>query len=200
MVVIVVNATITALAKGSGHLRGLNRLFSHTPALKFEIFRGSYWYMYTNGLIELHWHFNSFTMAKNYPHEMNKLGTNDISCDIHEETLHLENVKMSGNGESAECSQEDRSFSVADGSYNPKKWPKWREAQIWLISIHSMISTFMAAGLIPAYESMAEEYGITVQQTSYLTSSQVMLLSCSCCFILKWLAFKCRYLLLVMLV
>lgn len=51
-----------------------------------------------------------------------------------------------------------------------------REAQIWIISIHSMISTFMAAGIIPAYVSMAEEYEVTVHEASYLSSSQVILI------------------------
>lgn len=42
-----------------------------------------------------------------------------------------------------------------------------------MVAFHSMISTFMAAGIVPAYDIMAEEYGITVTEASYLTSIQV---------------------------
>jgi hypothetical protein len=35
------------------------------------------------------------------------------------------------------------------------------------------MGTFMAAGIIPAYDAFAEEYGVTVQAASYLTSFQV---------------------------
>ena len=31
----------------------------------------------------------------------------------------------------------------------------------------------MAAGIIPAYDTFAEEYGVSVPQASYLTSFQV---------------------------
>jgi hypothetical protein len=34
----------------------------------------------------------------------------------------------------------------------------------------------MAAGIIPAYVSMAEEYEVTVHEASYLSSSQVILI------------------------
>lgn len=36
-----------------------------------------------------------------------------------------------------------------------------------------MMGTFMAAGIIPAYDAFAEEYNVTVQAASYLTSFQV---------------------------
>ena len=56
----------------------------------------------------------------------------------------------------------------------PINWPAWkRNAQILMVAIHSMVCVFMAAGIIPGYESMAEEYNITVPQASYLTSVQV---------------------------
>jgi hypothetical protein len=57
---------------------------------------------------------------------------------------------------------------------NPRNWPGWKKnAQILMVAFHSMSATFVAAGIIPAYESLAEEYGITVPQASYLTSAQV---------------------------
>ncbi|KOC14594.1 hypothetical protein AFLA70_521g000701 [Aspergillus flavus AF70] len=62
-------------------------------------------------------------------------------------------------------------------SRNPQDWPKWKkELQIWMVSAHSMISTFLAAGIIPAFDQMAEQYGVTVHEASYLTSSQILLL------------------------
>ncbi|KAE8420780.1 MFS general substrate transporter [Aspergillus pseudocaelatus] len=101
-------------------------------------------------------------MTKPHPDHMNKLKPNNTSHNIDDPPLHLETSNL---------------FSTAGESCNPQSWPKWkREAQIWIISIHSMISTFMAAGIIPAYESMAEEYGVTVHKTSYLSSSQILLL------------------------
>jgi hypothetical protein len=57
---------------------------------------------------------------------------------------------------------------------NPRNWPAWKKnAQILMVAFHSMSATFVAAGIIPAYETLAEEYGITVPQASYLTSAQV---------------------------
>lgn len=57
---------------------------------------------------------------------------------------------------------------------DPKNWPQWKKnAQILMVAFHSCVSTFMAAGIIPAYEIFAEEYGVTVPDASYLTSFQV---------------------------
>lgn len=57
---------------------------------------------------------------------------------------------------------------------NPRNWPSWKKnAQILMVAFHSMSATFIAAGIIPAYDALAEEYGITVPQASYLTSVQV---------------------------
>lgn len=57
---------------------------------------------------------------------------------------------------------------------NPQEWPQWKKnAQILMVAFHSMVATFMAAGIIPAYDTMAEVYGVTVPQASYLTSVQV---------------------------
>ncbi|KAL2793297.1 MFS general substrate transporter [Aspergillus keveii] len=59
---------------------------------------------------------------------------------------------------------------------NPRNWPIWKKnAQILMVAFHSMSATFVAAGIIPAYETLAEEYGITVPQASYLTSAQILL-------------------------
>ena len=42
-----------------------------------------------------------------------------------------------------------------------------------MVAFHSMAATFMAAGIIPAYDAMAEDYGVTVPEASYFTSVQV---------------------------
>jgi sulfur relay (sulfurtransferase) complex TusBCD TusD component (DsrE family) len=57
---------------------------------------------------------------------------------------------------------------------DPENWPQWKKnAQILMVAFHSCVSTFMAAGIIPAYEIFAEQYGVTVPDASYLTSFQV---------------------------
>lgn len=42
-----------------------------------------------------------------------------------------------------------------------------------LVAFHALMSTFMASGIIPAYENIAEDLRVTLQQTSYLTSIQI---------------------------
>ncbi|KAJ1706630.1 hypothetical protein AFLA70_193g002480 [Aspergillus flavus AF70] len=60
---------------------------------------------------------------------------------------------------------------------NPRNWPIWKKnVQILMVAFHSMVATFMAAGIIPAFDSMAEEYGVTVPEASYLTSIQILVL------------------------
>jgi hypothetical protein len=57
---------------------------------------------------------------------------------------------------------------------DPRNWPRWKKnAQILMVAFHSCVSTFMAAGIIPAYDMLAERYGVTVPDASYLTSFQV---------------------------
>lgn len=76
-------------------------------------------------------------------------------------------------------------FSISqDGLYendspqNPRNWPRWKKnAQILMVAFHSMMGTFMAAGIVPAYDALAEEYNVTVPTASYLTSVQVSAIS-----------------------
>lgn len=42
-----------------------------------------------------------------------------------------------------------------------------------------MMTTFIAAGIIPAYEMLAEDMGITLVEASYLTSIQILILGLS---------------------
>ncbi|KAJ5970094.1 uncharacterized protein N7479_000012 [Penicillium vulpinum] len=52
-------------------------------------------------------------------------------------------------------------------------------AQILLVAFHSMMGTFMAAGIIPAYNAFAEQYNVTVPDAIYLTSSQILIFGIS---------------------
>lgn len=74
-----------------------------------------------------------------------------------EASIHLENVSPTN-----------------DSPQDPRNWPQWKKnAQILMVAFHSCVSTFMAAGIIPAYDVLAEDYGVTVPDASYLTSFQV---------------------------
>ncbi|EAW07127.1 putative MFS transporter [Aspergillus clavatus NRRL 1] len=84
-----------------------------------------------------------------------------------EMSVHLESVPPSPPQETRE------SFNPDD----PQNWPKWRKnTQILMVAAHSMVATFMAAGIIPAYDAMAEEYGVSVPAATYLTSLQILFL------------------------
>ncbi|PYH42287.1 MFS general substrate transporter [Aspergillus saccharolyticus JOP 1030-1] len=84
-------------------------------------------------------------------------------------SAHLEYVPASQLGQA--------NFLDAESPANPQTWPVWKKnAQILMVAFHSMVATFMAAGIIPAYDAMAEAYGVTVPQASYLTSMQILLL------------------------
>lgn len=81
------------------------------------------------------------------------------------EQVHLENIPST---------PRDLVFDTSPA--NPQNWPAWKkDAQILMVAFHSMVATFMAAGIIPAYDVMAEAYAVTVPQASYLTSAQVCL-------------------------
>lgn len=42
-----------------------------------------------------------------------------------------------------------------------------------LVAFHALMSTFIAAAIIPAYENIAEDLGVDIQHASYLTSLQI---------------------------
>ncbi|KAF9737648.1 hypothetical protein PMIN02_001271 [Paraphaeosphaeria minitans] len=57
---------------------------------------------------------------------------------------------------------------------DPYNWPRWKKiVNLLLVAFHALMSTFMASGIIPAYEDIAQDLGVTLQQTSYLTSIQI---------------------------
>lgn len=87
-----------------------------------------------------------------------------------EDSLHLENIAPKP---PIHDSSGDDDWS-SQSNQDPRNWPVWKKnAQILMVAFHSMMGTFMAAGIIPAYEAFAEEYGVTVPAASYLTSFQV---------------------------
>ncbi|GAB1217491.1 hypothetical protein ATERTT37_006730 [Aspergillus terreus] len=88
-----------------------------------------------------------------------------------ETSVHLENVPPSP------PKHDSIDSWVAEDPKHPRNWPKWKKnAQILMVAFHSMAATFMAAGIIPAYDAMAEDYGVTVPEASYFTSVQILLL------------------------
>lgn len=57
---------------------------------------------------------------------------------------------------------------------DPLNWPNWQKNyHIALTAFMTFSSTFMAAGIATAFETMAEEYGTSVHLLSYLTSAQI---------------------------
>lgn len=88
-----------------------------------------------------------------------------------ESSLHLENINPTPPQQSPPTHG-----PVFDSSpQDPRNWPLWKKnAQIVMVAFHSMMGTFMAAGIIPAYDIFAEKYNVTVPDASYLTSFQVL--------------------------
>lgn len=92
------------------------------------------------------------------------LKTTDSEASIHlEDVPRSPSIPLSKDGHPTNHSPQD-----------PRNWPQWKKnAQILMVAFHSCVSTFMAAGIIPAYDLFAEEYGVSVPDASYLTSFQV---------------------------
>ncbi|KAF2638534.1 MFS general substrate transporter [Massarina eburnea CBS 473.64] len=60
---------------------------------------------------------------------------------------------------------------------DPYNWPRWKKtANLLLVAFHACMATFMAASIIPAYETMAEELHVDIQHASYLTSLQIAII------------------------
>ncbi|KAH0361729.1 MFS general substrate transporter, partial [Aureobasidium melanogenum] len=77
------------------------------------------------------------------------------------------------------------------GSADPLNFPYWKKiTNLCLVAFHAMMSTFIAAALIPAFESIAKDLGITIQHASYLTSLQIAILGAAALF---WRPFANRY-------
>lgn len=84
---------------------------------------------------------------------------------------HLESVTME---QPASPKREEASFSPNTTSPDARNWPQWKKnVVIFMVSFHSMSSTFMAAGMVPAASKFAALYGVSLADASYLVSVQV---------------------------
>ena len=69
---------------------------------------------------------------------------------------------------------EDPNIRSNEDPHNPINWPEWKKNTIILmVSFHSMVSVFVAAGLIPGFKTFADIYGVPLERASYLVSAQV---------------------------
>eukprot|EP00136_Aspergillus_niger_P001056 XP_001389854.2 MFS multidrug transporter [Aspergillus niger CBS 513.88] len=60
---------------------------------------------------------------------------------------------------------------------DPYNWPLLKKIiNLLLVAFHACMGTFTAAAVIPAYEEIAEDVGVSLQRTSYLTSLQIAIL------------------------
>lgn len=60
---------------------------------------------------------------------------------------------------------------------DPYNWPQPEKvAMLLLVAVHACMATFTAGAIIPAYSALAGEFGLTVQDASYLTSVQILVL------------------------
>ncbi|ODQ66882.1 MFS general substrate transporter [Nadsonia fulvescens var. elongata DSM 6958] len=74
---------------------------------------------------------------------------------------------------------------------DPLNWPnKKKYLLLGLVAFHAMSNTFMGAGIVPAFESMSEQYGVTMEAIAYLTSVQIVV---SGIFPLLWLPLMNKY-------
>jgi MFS family permease len=60
---------------------------------------------------------------------------------------------------------------------DPYNWPAWKKVlNLLFVAFHACMSVFAASAIIPAYEVIAEDLGVSLQRTSYLTSLQIAIL------------------------
>ncbi|RHZ46621.1 putative MFS multidrug transporter [Aspergillus thermomutatus] len=60
---------------------------------------------------------------------------------------------------------------------DPYNWPLWKRiTNLVLVAFHAFMGTFIAAGIIAAYEDIALDLGVSIQKVSYLTSLQIAIL------------------------
>ncbi|KAH1592197.1 hypothetical protein KXX69_007156 [Aspergillus fumigatus] len=65
------------------------------------------------------------------------------------------------------------SMDLAD----PYNWPAWKKmANLILVAFHACMGTFAASGIIPGYSIIAEDFGVSTNKASYLTSLQIAIL------------------------
>ncbi|KAL6705131.1 hypothetical protein ACN47E_007236 [Coniothyrium glycines] len=63
------------------------------------------------------------------------------------------------------------------GTADPYNWPVWKKVMnLVFVAFHACMCAFAASAIIPAYEDIAKDLGISLQKTSYLTSLQIAIL------------------------
>lgn len=68
----------------------------------------------------------------------------------------------------------------SDDPADPYNWPEWKKmANLILVGFHAMMTTFIAASIIPVYENISEDLGVSITKASYLTSLQIAVLGWS---------------------
>ncbi|CAH2353564.1 putative efflux pump Vrtlp [[Candida] railenensis] len=74
---------------------------------------------------------------------------------------------------------------------DPLNWsPFIKMAQLVMVAFHAFSTTFMAAGLIPAFAMLAERFNTSITACTYLTSAQIIILGC---FPFLWIPIMNRY-------
>ncbi|RLL93220.1 hypothetical protein CFD26_101575 [Aspergillus turcosus] len=60
---------------------------------------------------------------------------------------------------------------------DPYNWPLWKRiTNLLLVAFHAFMGTFVASAIIAAYEDIAVDLGVSIQNVSYLTSLQIAVL------------------------
>jgi predicted MFS family arabinose efflux permease len=60
---------------------------------------------------------------------------------------------------------------------DPYNWPAWKKnINLVLVAFHACMTTFTAAGIIPSFEYISQDLGVSLQRASYLTSMQIAVL------------------------
>ena len=74
---------------------------------------------------------------------------------------------------------------------DPLNWPTYiKVIQLGMLSFHAFSTTFMAAGLIPSFATLLEEFSTSVSACSYFTSTQILVLGI---FPLLWVPLMNKY-------
>ncbi|EMD63418.1 hypothetical protein COCSADRAFT_143386 [Bipolaris sorokiniana ND90Pr] len=63
------------------------------------------------------------------------------------------------------------------GAADPYNWPQWKAIMnVLFVAFHAMMCAFPASAIIPAYEEISQDLGVSIQKASYLTSLQIAIL------------------------
>jgi MFS family permease len=63
------------------------------------------------------------------------------------------------------------------GDADPYNWPTWKKIlNLVFVAFHACMCAFAASAIIPAYEAISEDLGVSIQRASYLTSLQIAIL------------------------